>query len=229
MRLLHHRANDRFQTAAEVLEAIGELMVAEGHRVNNAVLSAYVNDLLGTSAKASVEPSAPKVTAAAKGVVVLAIQAFEKPKTVATPSAPIDKLAASWTGLVRSSGGEIWEHDGGTMLACWVDGDLDANLNAAVQVGIKVRKWSHERGYQVSAGIAPGVAQIRSDTQRPPEGWELAGPYYLARWMMNLSAHRGRMLLTETGARKTSSVNTTLLGQISILGNRYIVLYEVSA
>jgi hypothetical protein len=44
--------------------------------------------------------------------------------------------------------------------------------------------------------------------------------------MMNLSAHRGRPLLTEVGARSVST-RTTVLGRISILGNRYINLYEV--
>ena len=205
MRLLHHRANDRFQNAQEVLEAISGLMVEESHRVNNAALSNYVGNLIGAR-PSNQSVQTPKVTASAKGVVVLAAQAFEKPKTLATPSVPIEKLASAWTGFVRNSGGEIWEHVGGSMLACWADGELDANLNHAIEVGVKLRKWCHERGYQVSAGIAPGVAQLRSDTGRPPTGWELAGPFYLARWMMNLSAHRGRILLTETGARKTKGV-----------------------
>ena len=74
--------------------------------------------------------------------------------------------------------------------------------------------------------MAPGVARISPDTRRPSDGWELAGPFYLARWMMNLSAHRGRVLLTEVGARQVSEA-TTLLGRIPIQGNRYINLYEL--
>jgi hypothetical protein len=58
------------------------------------------------------------------------------------------------------------------------------------------------------------------------EGWELAGPFYLARWMMNLSAHRGRVLLTEVAARQVAS-RTTLLGRIPLQGNKFINLYEL--
>jgi hypothetical protein len=44
--------------------------------------------------------------------------------------------------------------------------------------------------------------------------------------MMNLSAHRGRVLLTEVGARQVEE-GTALLGRIPIQGNKYINLYEV--
>ena len=81
-------------------------------------------------------------------------------------------------------------------------------------------------GYRLSAGVAPGVARISPDSRRPADGWELAGPFYLARWMMNLSAHRGRVLLTEVG-RKQVNRRSSLLGRIPIQGNRYINLYEL--
>ena len=74
--------------------------------------------------------------------------------------------------------------------------------------------------------MAPGVARIHPDNRRPAESWELAGPFYLARWMMNLSAHRGRVLLTEVGAKQVEE-GTSLLGRIPIQGNKYINLYEV--
>ena len=45
--------------------------------------------------------------------------------------------------------------------------------------------------------------------------------------MMNLSAHRGRVLLTEVGARQVRK-QTTLLGRIPIQGNRYINIYELA-
>jgi hypothetical protein len=44
--------------------------------------------------------------------------------------------------------------------------------------------------------------------------------------MMNLSAHRGRVLLTEVGARQVEE-GTTLLGRIPIQGSKHINLYEV--
>ena len=86
---------------------------------------------------------------------------------------------------------------------------------------------ARDMGYRLSAGLAPGVVRISTDTRRPAAGWELAGPFYLARWMMNLSAHRGRVLLTEVGARQIPS-RSALLGRIPIQGNRYINLYELS-
>ena len=45
---------------------------------------------------------------------------------------------------------------------------------------------------------------------------------------MNLSAHRGRILLTEVGRKQLSKQATTSLGRISIQGNRFIQLYELS-
>jgi hypothetical protein len=212
-----------------VLEALSELMVAEGHRVSNHDLSEFVGSLLETPKNRPTSGSPRRATSTPQGVIALALQAFEPPRTLAAPNYPIAKLMGEWTGLIREANGEIWEHDNGCMLVCWTVGDLDNNLNGAVAVGQKLRRLTQERGYQLSAGLAPGVAQIRSDTKRPPEGWELAGPFYLARWMMNLSAHRGRMLMTEVSARKTANVKTHLLGQISILGNRFINLYEVGS
>ena len=44
---------------------------------------------------------------------------------------------------------------------------------------------------------------------------------------MNLSAHRGRVLLTEVGSQQVGK-GTTMLGRIPIQGNRYINLYELN-
>jgi hypothetical protein len=101
-------------------------------------------------------------------------------------------------------------------------------VQSAVRTALALKSATSKAGYRLSAGVAPGVARISGETQRPGEGWELGGPFYLARWMMNLSAHRGRPLLTEVGAKQVESeTKTALLGRISILGNRYINLYEV--
>ena len=92
--------------------------------------------------------------------------------------------------------------------------------------GGALQKVTLNAGYRLSAGIAPGIARIHPDTKRPPAGWELSGPFYLARWMMNLSAHRGRILLTEVGARSVD-LRTSNLGRIPIQGSRSIALYEL--
>jgi hypothetical protein len=101
-------------------------------------------------------------------------------------------------------------------------------IERAAHVASVLRKTAVKAGYRLSAGIAPGVARIHPDTGRPAEGWELAGPFYLARWMMNLSAHRGRVLLTEVGAKQAPEAKAAALGRICIQGNRYIHLYEIA-
>jgi hypothetical protein len=123
------------------------------------------------------------------------------------------------------------------MLVVWVCHDtpgpngtplpLRDALERAVATSTALRRASQRAGYRLSAGVAPGVARIDADSGRPAEGWELAGPFYLARWMMNLSAHRGRVLLTEVASRQVHDMKAALLGRICIQGNRYINLYEV--
>ena len=137
-------------------------------------------------------------------------------------------MPAEWGALIAEAGGEIWEREEGAMLVVWVSRDgLKEDLPKAVQTALTLRKATQRAGYRLSAGVAPGVARIVPERKRPPEGWELAGPFYLARWMMNLSAHRGRVLLTEVGAKEVPEQRTSPLGRISIQGNRYINLYEV--
>jgi serine/threonine protein kinase len=226
LKALAPRLEDRYQTAADLLEDLGVLMVREGHRATNNDLAAYVRDVIESDrAKAdkkkegALEPSA---------VVVVACEAFPPPRTLSTPKTSLAALTQEWSGIVGEAGGEVWEQSDGSMLVCWVNGELKETLTTAVRVALALKKATAKAGYRLSVGVAPGVARVDPDTQRPGEGWELAGPFYLARWMMNLSAHRGRPLLTEVGAKQIGEEQkTVLLGRISILGNRYINLYEV--
>jgi serine/threonine protein kinase len=229
LKMLQRKPKHRYSSAAEVLGEISALMVREGHRVTNRDLAAFVNDILQSPEGATASMSKKRPASEPCGVVALALQAFSPPKTLSSPKLPMDTLLQEWSVLLRQAGGEIWEHEGGSMLVCWLGGDQDEHINTAAQAGLALQRHCQERGYYLSAGLAPGVAQIHTDSQRPPDGWELAGPFYLARWMMNLSAHRGRILMTEVSARKTKELKIRLLGQISILGNRYINLYEAGA
>lgn len=225
LKSLRPRPRDRYADAAQMLEDIGALMVREGHRATNNDLAAFVREVIEAEPRAerkdaTVEPGA---------VVVLSVEAFPPPRTLATPTTSLAALTQEWSGLIGEAGGQIWERADGSMLVCWLDGDLKTSLESAVATTMSLRKAAQRAGYRIAAGVAPGVARIHTDTSRPGEGWELAGPFYLARWMMNLSAHRGRCLLTEVGARQVGETHqTTLLGRISILGNRYINLYEVA-
>ena len=161
-------------------------------------------------------------------VVVLAIEAMTPPKSMAQPNSPLSSVVQSWMHTISRSGAEIWEHGEASFLVCWVAREgLKTALKQSVEVAVALKETANQAGYRASAGIAPGAAQLSVKTNRPPPGWELAGPYYLARWMMNLSAHRGRILLTEVGRQQVDTHVCDPLGRISIQGNRYIQLYEL--
>ena len=226
LKALALRPEDRFPDATVMLEELAALMVREGHRATNHDLASYVKEAIELAGKRigglARAPSLPR------SVVVLAVEAAPLPRSVAGPRAPLAALTQEWSGYIAEAGGEIWERDEGAMLVVWVTpGDLKGVLQQAVQTALMLRKSTEKAGYRLSAGVAPGVARVEGDGGRPPEGWELAGPFYLARWMMNLSAHRGRVLLTEVGARQLAAGAAAPLGRISIQGNRYIKLYEV--
>lgn len=220
------RANpeDRYQKAAEMLEAIGVLMVQEGHRATNNDLAAFVRAVVESGGR----PAAKRAEneAAPQAVVVLSAEASAPPRSMARPTTSLEQLTSEWAGIAGSAGGSLWEQRSGSALICWQADDLHDTLRTAITTTLALKAASEQAGYRMSAGVAPGVARIETTTRRPEEGWELAGPFYLARWMMNLSAHRGRPLITEVGA-KAAGREAALLGRISILGNRYINLYEV--
>ena len=225
LRSLAKHPEGRYGTAAEMLEDIGVLMVREGHRGTNNDLSAFVRSVVEDERartqrrQGQLEPSS---------VVVVACEAFPPPRTLSAPRKSLAQLSQEWAGLVSESGGEVWEQSDGTMLVCWVGGELRESLSTAVNVTLALKHATQRSGYRLSAGVAPGVARLDPVSRRPGDGWELAGPFYLARWMMNLSAHRGRPLLTEVGARQMEKDHgVAVLGRISILGNRYINLYEI--
>lgn len=227
LRALAPRRRDRFQSGAEMLEALNRLMVQENHRATNNDLAVYVNDIMDraetTGRGRRVDDSmAPPTT-----VVVMAMEAAPPPRSLGTPRITLEALGDRWEQVVRDSGGEVWEHGQGSMLACWPHAEVVADTIAeAVEAAAELKGVAEDNGYRMSAAIAPGVARIHVEDGRPPEGWELSGPFYLARWMMNLSAHRGRLLLTEVGAKQVGDARHALLGRVSIQGNRYINLYE---
>jgi serine/threonine protein kinase len=226
---LAQRRKDRFQTAAEMLERINVLMVQEHHRATNNDLAAYMKDVIEKSGRRRAERRLDDRAAPPTTVVVLAVEAAPPPRSLASPRVGLADLTRSWRDLVTAAGGEVWEQSDGGMLVVWLAADeVDDALPRAVDSALELQVLTQEAGYRLSAGVAPGVARVLSETSRPPEGWELSGPFYLARWMMNLSAHRGRVLLTEVGARHVGEDRNTLLGRVSIQGNRYINLYELA-
>ena len=236
LKSLARRARDRFQTAGQMLEALSSLMVREGHRATNHDLAAFLKNALepatgaasaeGTGSRSSGQGSVR--VAPPTAVVVLAAEAAPPPRSIAAPRASLAELSARWVARVDAAGADVWEHDGGTLLAVFTArAGLRPVVEKAVAAAQDLGREARRAGFRMSAGLAPGVARIHADTRRPSDGWELAGPFYLARWLMNLSAHRDRLLLTEVAATRTGA-KTRLLGRIPIQGHRYIHLYEVA-
>jgi len=227
LRALAARRKDRYQDAASMLEDIGVLMVREGHRATNNDVAAYMKDVIEAAGRGRVGPRRDTSSIPPSSVVVVAMEASPPPRSLSTPKSTMAALSQEWAGVIGEAGGEVWERAEGSMLVVWpTESSLKDSLGQAVGAAMSLRRVTQRAGYRFSAGVAPGVARVLPDTGRPSEGWELAGPFYLARWMMNLSAHRGRVLLTEVGARQVEG-RRSLLGRISIQGNRYINLDEV--
>ncbi len=234
LKALSRRARDRFQTAGQMLELLSGLMVREGHRATNHDLAAFLKSTLeadpGASGGDRTNSSATRRGASVApptAVVVLAVEASPPPRSLAAPKASLDDLASHWMARVDAAGAEVWEHENGTLLVVWTArAGLRPVVEKAVESAREMGKDARQAGFRMSAGLAPGVARIHADTRRPSEGWELSGPFYLARWLMNLSAHRDRLLLTEVAAARASA-RTRVLGRIPIQGNRYIHLCEL--
>jgi len=228
LKALARRPEDRYQTAGQMHEALSAIMVREGYRVTNTDLANYLMQVIEavqtqrgrkrTRSGRAMPPSA---------VVVLSAEAAAPPRSVAAPRETLTTLGKRWEEVLLASEGEIWERSDGSFLVVWVaKGGLRDAIVRAVDATVTLQKEAAEAGYRLSAGIAPGVARLMANTRRPSAGWELAGPFYLARWLMNLSAHRGRLLMTEV-ASKQLDTDTHLLGRIPIQGNRYINLHEL--
>jgi hypothetical protein len=233
LKALSRKREDRYPDAGAFLEALTGVMVREGHRATSSDLAAYLKAVIDAHAAAS---RGDDPAAAAKGpgdvppaeVVVLSVEAAPPPRSIAAPRRSLSSLTQEWAGLVDQAQGEIWERAEGAMLVVWVArGGRKGALQRAVRAAVALQQVTLDAGYRLSAGLAPGVARIQPGSNRPADGWALAGPFYLARWMMNLSAHRGRVLLTEVGAQHVTG-RTSLLGRIPIQGNRYISLHELS-
>ena len=193
---LARRSQDRFQAAEQMLDALSMLMIREGHRATNNDLAAYMKDVID-SAAAAAKPGKggaearnrrPGRALQPSAVVVLSLEASPPPRSIASPRTTTAALIQEWSGIIAEAGGEIWERGDGSLLVVWIaKGGLRAAIGSAVTVAETLQKVTKRVGYRLSAGLAPGVARVAPDTRRPAEGWELAGPFYLARWMMNLS------------------------------------------
>jgi hypothetical protein len=242
LKALARHPEHRFADAGKMLEALGQVVVGGGLRASNNDVAEYLKEVIdaanapreGEGAPSSPASSTATATAGAparsvppSAVVVLSIEATPPPRGIAAPRVTMAQLGQEWANFVQEQGGELWEQGEASMLVVWVaKGGLRDSVARAVRVAQTLQQLTTRAGYRLSAGIAPGVARVLPDTRRPAEGWELAGPFYLARWMMNLSAHRGRVILTEVAKRQLTR-GVQLIGRIPIQGSRSINLYEL--
>ncbi|MSQ02265.1 MAG: serine/threonine protein kinase [Myxococcales bacterium] len=233
LKTLSRHPSDRFRDGYEMLEALSKLMLSEGHRGTNSDVAAYLREVIDAANAVANPAASPRAASGGRqGVptplVALAIEASPPPRSIASPRHSISALTQEWLAAIEEGQGEVWERGEGSVLVVWLAADgLKEAVTRSVRTAAQLQRLTGQAGYRLSAGIAPGVARIRPDTARPAEGWELSGPFYLARWMMNLSAHRGRILLTEVGSKQIEQP-TVMLGRIPIQGNRYINLHEVA-
>jgi tRNA A-37 threonylcarbamoyl transferase component Bud32 len=232
LRVLSRDREDRFEDGQQMYMALTRLMVREGHRATNNDMAAYLKEVIEAAAVVAEGGETKKLSGAGRAVspsavVCMAVEASPPPRSVAAPTNTLVALGERWANVVSEKGGEIWERGDGSLLVVWVAGGgfRDA-ISRAISASAELQVAAQEAGYQLSVGIAPGVVRIQPDTARPSSGWVLAGPFYLARWLMNFSAHRGATLLTEVAARHVEG-RTSLLGRIPIQGSRFINLYEM--
>ena len=230
LKALSRRAEDRYASAAEMLDGLNTIMVREGFRVSNTDVASWLKNVVDAAATKRVvrQNSASPRSMPPSSVVAVSLEAGIPPRNEGAPKSTLSALVREWAGIIIASNGEIWEKSAGGLLVVWpVKVGLGSTIQQAVTAAVSLREVSIAAGYRLSVGIAPGVARILSSTKMPTKGWELAGPFYLSRWLMNLSAHRGRILITEVGARELRE-DTVRLGRIPIQGNRFINLHEIS-
>jgi hypothetical protein len=223
LKALARKPEHRFDSAAHMLEALGLLMVREGHRATNHELAAFLESVGADGGRGR----ATQLNAEQHTLVVLSAEASSN-MTKDTKDGALADLVEDWTDILVRSGAQIWEREHRSLLAVWlVEDDLDTTMPVAVEAAQALRSAARQEGYYLASGVAPGRSSIFADTRRPARGWELAGPFYMARWMMNLSAHRGRLLLTKAAMAHLGRDGGRRLGRVSIEDGRYIHLYEL--
>jgi serine/threonine protein kinase len=232
LKSLARKTRDRYTSAGEMLDELSSLMVREGHRATSSDLAIFMREVLESASTSGRDGEHRRLSGASRtlppsAMVVMAAEASAPPRSIAAPRFTLAGLLEEWSGVIAEADGEPWEVGEGSMLVAWVVKEaLRETLARAVATALQLQRRTSSAGYRLSCGIAPGVCRLETNTRRPASGWELAGPFYLSRWMMNLSAHRGRVLVTEVGKRQVTTI-TSLLGRIPIEGNKYINIYEV--
>ncbi|MCB9663544.1 MAG: serine/threonine protein kinase [Alphaproteobacteria bacterium] len=223
LKALARQPEQRFASAGEMLDALGMLMIREGHRATNNDLAAYLQ-IIGPE---GADRKVPRVRSMPETLVVVSMEA--SPEDPTRPEDEVARLVEGWADELVRAGAQIWERERTSLLGVWtVEEDLSKTLPHVVGAVAELGEIGRAAGCRLAIGVAPGRARIYEDTRRPGRNWELSGPFYLARWMMNLSAHRGRLVITKVGAEHAKAASVERLGKVAIEDGRYIELFEVS-
>ena len=181
--------------------------------------------------------SKPSSTIKPTTVVVLCIEAFQKSSTRSSPTRSLSELEGPWAEVVGKEGGNIWESRAGSLLCIWfVDGDIQEILLKAAHTAEEIAKISSTAGYKVAVGIVPGKGRVPTDGSIPEGDWQLAGPFYFARWLMNYSFKNGQMIMSEVAAEKlqgsrgiyTSRYQPRMIGLIPVIKATYMKIFQMA-
>jgi hypothetical protein len=222
LRALSRKPSQRFESAAQMLDALGMLMVREGHRVTNNDLAAFLQAMGPEGSEAPIA----RVRSVPETLVVVAGEAVAADP--ARPQAEVDALVEGWCDDLVGAGAQIWEREHGAFLAVWiVDEDLSKTAPHVVGALRELRDVARGAGCRLSVGIAPGKARIFEDTRRPGRAWELAGPFHLARWLMNLSGERDALLVSRLVADEVPKAAPRPLGHLELEEGRRVEVHQI--
>ncbi len=224
LKALARRPNQRFASAAEMLDAIGGLMVREGHRATNNDLAAYLQ-AMGPEGESG---QGPKVRALPETLVVVSAEAI--PQREGGVADQLAERVEGWAADLVGAGAQIWERERGGLLAVWtVEEDLSRTVPHVVGAMRQLQEVAMEAGFQLAVGVAPGRTNLFEDTHRPARNWELSGPFRVARWLMNLSASRGgRLMLTSLAASEAKAAPSVPVGRVDLGDGLIVGVHEVA-
>jgi serine/threonine-protein kinase len=227
-RALAPKVKNRLQSATQFLEELNVIMMSNNFRASNLDLAEYVSRIVKRDTPK--QASSPVASGAVPTtVVVLAIEAAPPLVTLANPKQTVESLTNDWVKIIQEHEGDIWEREDASMLIVWNgSSDLPWVVSQAAKTARALTNRAQQEGFTTAAGIAPGTVKLQGEKLQPLAGWQLDGPFYLSRWMMNQSTRRGRLLLTEVAHKHADIQTSTPLGKIRIQGDQFITIFEAS-
>jgi len=230
MRALSRHPEARYSSASEMLKALVDLMAAEGVRASNHDLARFITEFRdGVDSGGPVIFGRTGARASTSSVVVLSCQPSPSDPSRKKTWPPPARVMARVDRAITRAGGTVWERGRGAILAVWVVEDSIAEaIHAAADGAIAASMDILSDGFELTGGIVPGRCKLFSDTKRPPSGWELAGPFYVARWLMNLAAGGGGLLVTESCKDALAEHGPSAIGRIPLTDERYIRLHRLT-